>query len=235
MDITQYVKRVRIDSIRPNPWNPNKQSEEVFRRQIESIRRYGLLLPILVRKMDDGYEIIDGEHRYRACRELGIEEVAVIDLGNVDEKTAKHLTEIFTRLRGTADVMLEAKLLKELSDIPDLLDTLPLDEATFEHFLRLADYEPVPLPTPEPSFKEREEEKEEPASLRPPRPANEPEPQSSVEDEVEEQEDLGPQVYTLTLQLRDENPNRLQAIASKLYKLLDKEGISYSVSGGIDE
>ena len=44
----------------------------------ESIKRYGLLQPILVKKVGDKYMIIAGERRYRACRKLGLEYVEVI-------------------------------------------------------------------------------------------------------------------------------------------------------------
>lgn len=42
-----------------------------------SIKRHGLLQPILVRKTGDGYEIIAGERRWQACRSLGMETIPV--------------------------------------------------------------------------------------------------------------------------------------------------------------
>ena len=66
------ICRIEIDRISPNPYQPRRQFDEGELRSLaDSIRRYGLLSPLLVRKMDGGYELIAGERRLRALQMLG--------------------------------------------------------------------------------------------------------------------------------------------------------------------
>lgn len=57
------------DDLRPNGWNPNQMSPRQFEAEIESILRFGFIDPITVREKD-GLEIVDGEHRWKAWREI---------------------------------------------------------------------------------------------------------------------------------------------------------------------
>ena len=68
------VARIPIDSIRPNPYQPRRVfSQEALEELCQSIRQYGLLQPISVRKAgNDVYELIAGERRLRACRMAGM-------------------------------------------------------------------------------------------------------------------------------------------------------------------
>lgn len=67
---------IRVDSIRPNPNQPRKMfsNEEIYSLSC-SIKEYGLIQPITVRQISDGYEIVAGERRYRACCLAGMSEI----------------------------------------------------------------------------------------------------------------------------------------------------------------
>jgi ParB family transcriptional regulator, chromosome partitioning protein len=70
---------VHLNQIRPNPNQPRLSfKDESIAQLAESIKEKGLLQPILVRKVDHGYEIIAGERRFRACIKAGLAEVPVI-------------------------------------------------------------------------------------------------------------------------------------------------------------
>lgn len=57
--------------VQPNPWNPNKMNERQFAAELESIMHNGFLDPVTVREHAmEGYEIIDGEHRWKALQYL---------------------------------------------------------------------------------------------------------------------------------------------------------------------
>ncbi|MEQ9822764.1 MAG: ParB/RepB/Spo0J family partition protein, partial [Puniceicoccaceae bacterium] len=59
-----------------NPYQPRKEiDEEALEGLAESIREQGLLQPIVVRKVADGFELIAGERRLRAFRKLAIEKI----------------------------------------------------------------------------------------------------------------------------------------------------------------
>jgi len=70
---------VSVEKIFPNPLQPRKNfAHQEMRELSQSIRKYGLLQPLLVRKVADGYEIIAGERRWRAAKMAGLNKVPVI-------------------------------------------------------------------------------------------------------------------------------------------------------------
>src|SRR5438045_6741 len=70
---------VPVDAIEPNPWNPNAMDKAMFEKELASIRKYGFVDPLTVREVDfighRHYEIIDGEHRWKAAKQLGYAEL----------------------------------------------------------------------------------------------------------------------------------------------------------------
>jgi ParB family chromosome partitioning protein len=69
---------VRLDRIHHNPWQPRKDfDEEELSSLSESIKNHGILQPLVVRPMDDGYQLIAGERRLRAAKAAGLEAVPV--------------------------------------------------------------------------------------------------------------------------------------------------------------
>jgi ParB family chromosome partitioning protein len=72
-------RRVPIAEIRPNPRQPRRYfDEERIAELAESIRHQGILQPLVVRKVEDGYELIIGERRFRAARRAGLDRIPVI-------------------------------------------------------------------------------------------------------------------------------------------------------------
>lgn len=81
--------RVRLSEIHPNPAQPRKSfSENAITELAGSIRRYGLLSPLVVRRAGTGYELIAGERRMRALRLLGEEETEAVVLDASDRDSA---------------------------------------------------------------------------------------------------------------------------------------------------
>lgn len=69
-------REIPVDAIVPNPYQPRREIEpERIRELADSIRSEGLLQPIVVRPKDDGYELIAGERRWRACTSLGLKRI----------------------------------------------------------------------------------------------------------------------------------------------------------------
>lgn len=88
---------VPISQVRPNTWNPKDKDTKEYKRVYESIKANGLMDFIKVRSKvgatdEDKYEIIDGEQRYTACKELGYTQLFIYDHGEVEDKKAKELT-----------------------------------------------------------------------------------------------------------------------------------------------
>jgi ParB family chromosome partitioning protein len=61
-----------IDRIRPNPEQPRRRFDPAeLERLAESIRQHGVLQPVVVRSVDDGFELVVGERRWRAAQAAG--------------------------------------------------------------------------------------------------------------------------------------------------------------------
>jgi ParB family transcriptional regulator, chromosome partitioning protein len=73
------VLSVAIEEIHPNRFQPRKTfDDETLTELAESIKAHGLMQPILVRKRPNGFEIIAGERRWRACQRAGLKAIDVI-------------------------------------------------------------------------------------------------------------------------------------------------------------
>ena len=77
-DVSQEPNEVDISLIEPNPNQPRTNfKKEELEELAESIKKNGLLQPILVRKIGDKYEIIAGERRWQACKNIGLKTIPV--------------------------------------------------------------------------------------------------------------------------------------------------------------
>ena len=103
MDLSAFatkteVEDLRLDQISPDPSQPRKEfASELLNELAESIKQHGLIQPIIVREKEsgDGYIIIAGERRYRACQQLGLETIKAIvrpsDAGDADDAAIGYL------------------------------------------------------------------------------------------------------------------------------------------------
>ncbi len=75
----EYVQRIGIERIKPNPNQPrNHFDETAFRELVSSVKEVGVVQPVVVRPVEDGYELIAGERRWRAARETGLDNIPAI-------------------------------------------------------------------------------------------------------------------------------------------------------------
>ncbi len=78
-DGSEPVIKVRISQVEPNREQPRQNFDEAGLSELaDSIKQYGVIQPLIVRKKDNYYEIIAGERRWRAAKLAGIKEVPVI-------------------------------------------------------------------------------------------------------------------------------------------------------------
>ena len=71
--IPEYID---VDQVLPSPGQMRKQLPgEALRELADSIRQHGIIQPILVRRLPEGYELIAGERRWRAARMAGLERI----------------------------------------------------------------------------------------------------------------------------------------------------------------
>lgn len=85
----EKIEQVKIESIKPNKYQPRTVfSEDKIEELARTIHTHGVIQPIVVRKIGEGYEIIAGERRYRAMKKLGWSEVPAIIRELDDKETA---------------------------------------------------------------------------------------------------------------------------------------------------
>lgn len=89
MEEEKRILRLPAAEIRPNPRQPRQVFEEAGLRELAaSIRRHGILQPLSVRRVPDGWELIAGERRLRAARLAGLETVPCIEAAVDDRESA---------------------------------------------------------------------------------------------------------------------------------------------------
>lgn len=108
------VNKLNIEEVYPNPNQPRKTFDrESLEELAESIRVHGLIQPIIVNKMDDGYLIIAGERRYRACKLAGLTEIDAI-VKNYSERQIAEISIIENLQREDLNPIEIAKSLQKL-------------------------------------------------------------------------------------------------------------------------
>lgn len=133
------IKLIEIDKIVPNSYNPNVVPEDIMAKLRAEIRQKRLCEPIIVRKRGNVYEIVDGEHRWRICRELGWKEMPCI-VQDYDDQEAKIKTIQLNYMRGSALPLKMASLIHELNrgiTVEDLAKRLPYEKPQMMDSLEL--------------------------------------------------------------------------------------------------
>jgi ParB-like chromosome segregation protein Spo0J len=106
------VVYVDVDSLNPNSYNPNRQTDKDFALLRSSIHDDGFTQPVIV--IRHNREIVDGEHRWRAALAEGMKQIPVVFVDMTPEQqrisTLRH-----NRARGSEDVNLAAELLRDLA------------------------------------------------------------------------------------------------------------------------
>ncbi len=122
------IIELSVENLNEAPWNPNQMDEVTFKRLIESINRYGLVEPLVVRpSVDSQYEVLSGNQRLKAITSIGLKKVpcVVVDMNDAE---AMLLAQTLNNLRGEDDQALKGKLIKAvLATIPEdrILSILP--------------------------------------------------------------------------------------------------------------
>jgi ParB family chromosome partitioning protein len=111
------TEQVAIDKLRPNPFQPRQAMDrEGLEELVASIKENGLLQPVLVRPVaDGGWEVVAGERRFRAVKELGWDRVPVV-VRDVDDRTMIVLALIENLQREDLSPLDEAHAYRRLVD-----------------------------------------------------------------------------------------------------------------------
>ena len=136
-----------IEEITPNPYQPRQNvRDKAFEDLVESVRERGILQPLLVRSIEEGYQLIAGERRWRAAQLAGLQRVPVIvkesaepesfELALIENIQRKDLNSIeegeaYRRLQkefGLSQEDIAKKIGKDRSTVANMIRLLKLPE-----------------------------------------------------------------------------------------------------------
>jgi len=84
----EFINEIEIENVSPNLFQPRQDFDlEKMEELKESIKKHGIIQPIVVRKMADGYELVAGERRLKAAKEIGIKRIPAIIKNFSNEKS----------------------------------------------------------------------------------------------------------------------------------------------------
>jgi len=113
---SDIVKDIDLDLIVENPYQPRKNFDETALRELsESIKRHGLIQPIIVIEKDGGYMLIAGERRFRATKLLGENKIKAI-VADIESQSLRELALIENIQREDLNPIELANSYKELID-----------------------------------------------------------------------------------------------------------------------
>ena len=131
MDVKITILQVEVARLRPNPWNTNSVGAQNFEKLKGSIEKLGFFKPILARELDGGqFEILGGEHRWRAAMEQGISTVPVISVGKISDLVGKQMSLVDNERYGEDDQVALQRLIEEIQSELDyqLSEIAPYDD-----------------------------------------------------------------------------------------------------------
>lgn len=86
------ISIVTLEEVEPNDWNPKNKNTKEYQLIKQSIEKEGQKVPIVVREHKGKLQIVDGEQRYTALKELGEPLIVVNNIGTIEDKVAKNET-----------------------------------------------------------------------------------------------------------------------------------------------
>ncbi len=136
---------VELKKIRPNSLNPRLEINIIRLNDLaDSIKQVGLLEPLIVRPVGDGYEVVVGERRYRASQQVGLKTVPVVVRQYSDEEVIElNLVENIQREdlsaveKGNCCKLLLEKYPRKFGNVQTLAKRLSLSAATVKTWLQL--------------------------------------------------------------------------------------------------
>lgn len=140
---SKRLVEVNVASIHPNPYQPRATfDEESITELAQSIQQVGLLQPLLVRKVDDGYELVAGERRLRAVTSLGMEKVACIVQQDIEDESSAMMALIENLQREDLHYLEEAQCYQKLLETygltqEELANRLGKSQSSIANKLRL--------------------------------------------------------------------------------------------------
>ncbi len=116
-ELPEKIIEIPIDDIKPNDFQPRKNFDDKKINELaSSIKEHGLVQPIVVRSLKEGkYEIVAGERRWRACKNIGLKKILAV-VKDIDNAKLTELALIENVQREDLNAIEEARAYKTLME-----------------------------------------------------------------------------------------------------------------------
>jgi ParB family chromosome partitioning protein len=139
------IKEIELNKIRPNRFNPRLDFDnDELSLLAQNIKEKGLLQPIIIRPVDDHYEVVVGERRYRAAQKAGLERVPVMIRDYSDEEVIElslieniQRTDLSAVEKGNSCKQLMVRYPLKFSSTTSVAKTLGVSDRTINAWLEL--------------------------------------------------------------------------------------------------
>ena len=144
MDNNGEVVYLYLDDIIPNRFQPREVFDDQALKELAvSIREHGVIQPIIVRKVENKYEIIAGERRYKASTMAGLTKIPAI-VKNLDDKESSKVALIENLQRKDLSPIEEARTYQKILELDDMTQeqlaaTIGKTQSSVSNKLRLLD------------------------------------------------------------------------------------------------
>lgn len=116
VNIEQNVLQIPIDEIIPNRFQPRLHFDDRGLEELaSSIKQHGIIQPLVLRRIEDKYEIIAGERRYKAAQIAGLTKVPAV-IANIDDNKSAEVAIVENVQRRDLSAIEEARSYKNLLD-----------------------------------------------------------------------------------------------------------------------
>ncbi len=135
---------ISVELIRPNPFQPRREFDaQAISELAASIRKHGVLQPLLVRAVGDEYEIVAGERRWRAARKAGLENIPCRVVELQDNQVCEAAIEENLK-REDLNVLEKAEAFRRYLErfggtVDELARRLSMSRSTVSNIMRLLD------------------------------------------------------------------------------------------------
>lgn len=147
IDNSEKIHKIKITEIEPNKNQPRRTfNSESIDELSESIKKYGVIQPIIVTKKDNFYEIIAGERRWRASKKAGLTEMPCI-IREDQERENKEIALIENIQREDLNPIEKARSFRTLMDEygltqAELAQTIGISRSALANTVRLLNLDP---------------------------------------------------------------------------------------------
>lgn len=147
MNSDKQIQNINVDLIIPNRFQPRLTFDENALNELAtSIKEHGIIQPLVLRKINDKYEIIAGERRYKAAQIAGLTEVPAI-ITDIDDDKSAEVALVENVQRKNLNSMEEAKSYKKILDKGKmtqevLAQKMGISQSTLANKLRLLNLTP---------------------------------------------------------------------------------------------